>query len=172
MELNKKELFTKMQEVGQRIGSNAVKDFLDSYDIELNGVELGFYIKDNSKVKWKAKSNFIKLFESELQRLMTKRIIDIEMLGFLTTLSLYLNFEDNSLINKDGSYINQKDIIDITNWSKSKVNKFIKLAIENELIFEQKQEEDKRKSKYFLNPKLFYKGSKIDRETKEHFDKK
>jgi DNA-binding MarR family transcriptional regulator len=93
------------------------------------------------------------------------------MIGFLTTMSLYLNFEDNSLINKDGSYITQKDIITITNWSKSKVNKFVRIAIENELIFEQKQEEDKRKSKYFLNPNLFYKGSKIDKETKEYFDK-
>jgi DNA-binding MarR family transcriptional regulator len=169
--INKKELMSKMQEVGQKIGSNAVRDYLDSYDIEINGMELGFYVKDNSKVKWKSNSHFIKLFEMELLRLMTKRIIDIEMLGFLTTLSLYLNYEDNSLINKDGSYINQKDIINITNWSKSKVNKFIKLAIENELLFEQKQEEDKRKSKYFLNPKLFYKGSKIERETKEQFGK-
>lgn len=171
MNIDKKDLLSKMQEVGQRIGSNAVKDYLDSYDIELNGVELGFYIKDNSKVKWKSKSKFIKLYEMELYRLMTKRTIDIEMIGFLTTMSLYLNFEDNSLINKDGSYITQKDIITITNWSKSKVNKFVRIAIENELIFEQKQEEDKRKSKYFLNPNLFYKGSKIDKETKEYFNK-
>jgi hypothetical protein len=170
--INKKEIMSKMQEVGQKIGSNAVKDFLDSNDIEINGLELGFYVKDNSKVKWKPKSHFIKLFEMELFRLMTKRIIDIEMLGFLTTLSLYLNFEDNSLINKDGTYINQKDIISITNWSKSKVNKFIKLAIENELLFDQKQDEDKRKSKYFLNPNLFYKGQKIDPDTKKHFDNK
>lgn len=171
MNIDKKDLLSKMQEVGQRIGSNAVKDYLDSYDIELDGVELGFYIKDNSKVKWKSKSKFIKLYEMELYRLMTKRTIDIEMIGFLTTMSLYLNFEDNSLINKDGSYITQKDIITITNWSKSKVNKFVRIAIENELIFEQKQEEDKRKSKYFLNPNLFYKGSKIDKETKEYFNK-
>lgn len=171
MTINKKEIMSKMQEVGLRTSTNAVMDFLESHDIELNGVELGFYVKDNSKVRWKSNSHFIKLFERELYRLMTKRIIDIEMIGFLTTLSLYLNFEDNSLVNKDGTYINQKDIIDITGWSKSKVNKFIKLAMENELIFEQKQEEDKRKSKYFLNPNLFYKGSKIDPDTKKQFDK-
>jgi DNA-binding MarR family transcriptional regulator len=171
MNINKKELFNQMQEVGQKIGSNAVKDFLDSHDIELNGVELGFYVKDNSKVKWKSKSNFIKLFEMELRKLMNKRIIDVEMIGFLTTLSLYTNFEDNSLVNENGLYLTQKDIIEITNWSKGRVNKYMKIAIENELIFEQKQEEDKRKCKYYLNPKLFYKGSKIDRETKELFDK-
>jgi DNA-binding MarR family transcriptional regulator len=172
MTINKKEIMSQMQEVGQRIGTNAIKDFLESHDIEIDGVQLGFIVKDNSKVKWKSSSHFIKLFERELQRLMTKRIIDIEMLGFLTTLSLYLNFEDNSLVNKDGSYINQKDIINITNWSKSKVNKFIKVAIENELLFEKKQDEDKRKSKYFLNPKLFYKGQKIDKDIKEQFNNK
>jgi hypothetical protein len=150
----------------QNIGNKAIYDFLESQGLEAHAQ---MYVKDISKVKWKSKSHFIKLYKQELQRLMTKKVIDIEMLGFLTVLSLYLNFEDNSLI-IDDRYLNQKDIIDITAWNKNKVNKYIRIAIENELLYEEKQEGDKRKSKYFLNPNLFFRGQKIDKETKQYYD--
>jgi DNA-binding MarR family transcriptional regulator len=100
---------------------------------------------------------------------MTKKVIDIEMLGFLTLLSLYLDYEDNSLI-KDDRYLNQKDILELTGWSKNKVSKFIKAAIDNKFIYEEKQENDKRKSMYYLNPNLFFRGQKIDKETKQYYD--
>lgn len=170
--VNKKGLLFQMQEVGHRIGTNAVMDFLESHGLEMDGVQLGFYVKDTSKVKWKGSSKFIKLYEMEMERLMNKEIINFEILGFLTWLSKYLNYEDNSLINKDGTYLTQKDIIEITGWHKNKVSKTVKSLIENEILYEKKQEEDKRKSKYFMNPNLFFKGKNIDKDIKEFYDNK
>lgn len=173
MEMNKKELIQQMQEVGHRIGTNAVKDHLDSYGISIEGVELGFYVKDTSKVKWKTNAKFTKLFDSGLNKIMTKNIFTVEMVGLLTILTAYLSYEDNSLINKDGSYLNHNDIMELTGWSKKKVNQILTVLIENELIHTEKQIEDKRKNKYFINPNLFYKGQKIESSVKEFYkDKK
>ena len=157
----------------QNIGAKAVNQFIEDHDLQdqFDNYQMSLQMKDVSKTKWKSKSHFIKLFEQELCRLMTKKVIDIEMLGFLTLLSLYLDYEDNCLVNKDGTYLSQKDIIEVTGWSKNKVNKFLKEAIESELIFEKKQEIDKRKSKYYLNPHLFFKGQMISKETKDHYNK-
>jgi DNA-binding MarR family transcriptional regulator len=159
---NQNELYVYLQ----HIGTQAVKRFADDNGIDL---DIEMYVKDKSKIKWKSKSHFIKLYKQELQRLMTKKVIDIEMLGFLTLLSLYLDYEDNSLI-KDDRYLNQKDILELTGWSKNKVSKFIKAAIDNKFIYEEKQENDKRKSMYYLNPNLFFRGQKIDKETKQYYD--
>lgn len=163
---NQNELFIYIQ----NIGAQAINKFIEDQGLELD-YQMYFQMKDVSKTKWKSKSHFIKVYEQELLKLMSKKVIDIEMLGFLTLLSLYLNFEDNCLINKDGTYLNQKDIIELTGWSKPKVSKFIKEAIDSELIYEKKQEIDKRKSKYYLNPHLFFKGQMISKETKDQYNK-
>lgn len=173
----KRDLMEQIQEVYALSGSNAVRTFLESHDIELDNLE-GIhiskpYIKDNSKVKWKTGTQFIKMFSVELIKLVNKKGVlnDIELLGLATRLSLQVDFEDNSLINKDGSYITQKDIMDITGWGKKKVAQSLKQLIDNEIIYIDKQEEDQRKNRYYMNPNIFYKGSNIDKEVKQRYDK-
>ena len=166
---SKKELIDKVQELGHTEAVNTVKDFLDNQGIDLDGIELRFIVKDVSKVKWKPKSEFVKIFIKELEK-MDRNIITFEMLGFLTFLTPYVNYEDNTLINKDGSYMNQNDIIELTGLSRKKVNHILKVLIENKVIYTMKQTEDKRKSKYLVNPKIFYKGQKIDSNLKEYID--
>ena len=170
--LNKNDLISHMQEVGQKIGVNAVKDYLDSNDIEIDDISLRFFVTDTSKVKWKPNSKFVKLFISEMEKLMKNKTITVEMLGFLTLLTPYLNYEDSCLINKDETPMSQNDIIKLTGWGRNKVNQTIKALIELEVIYEQKQEADKRRSKYYLNPNLFFKGQKIDKEVKKYYDDK
>jgi hypothetical protein len=166
---SKKDIINKVQELGHNEAVNTVKDFLDNQGIDLDGLELRFIVKDVSKVKWKPKSEFVKIFIKELEKLDNK-VITFEMLGILTFLTPYINYEDNTLINKDGSYMNQNDIINLSGLSRKKVNHILNVLIENEIIFAMKQTEDKRKSKYLVNPKIFYKGQKIDRNLKEYFD--
>lgn len=170
--LNKNDLISHMQEVGQKIGANAVKDYLDSNDIEIDDISLRFFVTDTSKVKWKPNSKFVKLFISEMEKLMKNKTITVEMLGFLTLLTPYLNYEDSCLINKDETPMSQNDIIKLTGWGRNKVSQTIKALIELEVIYEQKQENDKRRSKYYLNPNLFFKGQKIDKEVKKYYDDK
>lgn len=170
--MNRKDMLVILQEAGHKLGTSGVKDLLDSYDMEMDDIELGFYVKDHSKVKWKSKSRFVKIFVTEVEKLMNDEIITVETLGFLTLLASYLNYEESSLVNKDGSYLEQSDIVKLTKWSRKKVSNTINLLIELEIMYVQKREDDKRKSVYFINPNLFHKGQKIDKETKEYYDNK
>jgi hypothetical protein len=170
--INKKELMEKIQRVGHTIGTNAVNDFLESHDIEVDGIQLGFYVKDTSKINWKPKSKFVKIYGSELTRTMVNKNIDIEMIGFITVLTPYLNYEDNSLVKPDGTYLNQNDIIDLTGWNRKKVNQTIKILVDNEILFTELNENDKRNKKYYVDPNLFFRGQKIDKEVKQFFEDK
>ncbi|PKR82881.1 hypothetical protein [Heyndrickxia camelliae] len=170
--MNKKELIEQMRKVGQTIGVNAVQDFLESHDLEMDDIELSFQVKDKSKVNWKPKSKFVKVFDTELNKTMENKKIDIEMIGFLTVLSSYLNYEDNCLIKSDGTYLNQNDIVQLTGWNRKKVNQTIKTLIENEILYTEQNENDKRNKKYYIDPSLFFRGQKITKEVKEFFNSK
>jgi hypothetical protein len=171
--VDKRILLQQMQEVGQKIGSNAVKDYMESWDIEEDDIQLSFYVKDTSKVRWKSKSQFIKIFNVELKRLVTKgKLGDIELLGLATRLSLQVNYEDNCILNDNGSYMTQKDIQVMAGWSKRKVTLALNDLIENQIIYIQKQEEDQRKNKYFMNPNIFYKGANIDKNVIEFYEQR
>jgi hypothetical protein len=168
--LNKKEQLERIREVFLRIGTNAVIDFIESNDIQINEIELHAIVNDNSKVNWKSRSRFAKIFISELKKVMKNKKITIEMLGFLTYLIPYLDFENNVLLNEDGTYMTQNDIVKLTGWNRNKVNNTLKVLFENEIIYTKKQETDKRKLKYFINPNLFYKGRKIDKSVKDFYE--
>lgn len=170
--MNKREQLKQIQEVFLTIGTNAVKDHLEANDIKIDEIELNAFVRDTSKVKWKSKSRFAKVYITELKKVMKNEEITIEMLGFITFLIPYLDFENNVLIKKDGTYITQNDIIGLTGWNRSKVNRTLKVLIDNEIMYTKKQENDKRKLKYFINPNLFYKGQKIDKEIKEFYEQK
>ena len=94
------------------------------------------------------------------------------MLGFLTLLTPFLDYENNCLINKDSTYMSQNVIIKLTGWGRKKVTNTISTLVSQEIMYEMKQDIDKRKSKYYINPKLFFKGQKIDKEVKDYFDNK
>lgn len=168
---SKKDIMQKMKEIGLQKGSAEANKFLLDNGIDIENVELNFTVRDTSKVLWKPKSEFVKIYTKELKK-MDNNTITIEMLGFLTLLAPYLNYEDNSLINEDDTYMTQNDIINLTGWSRKKVNQTLKVLIDNEIIYTMKQKDDQRKSKYFINPNVFFKGQKIDRDVKEYFEPK
>jgi hypothetical protein len=173
---NKKEFLNQLKEIYNHLGTRGVKDHLEANDIDpevLNGMQFSPVLRDVSKVQWKPKTEFIKLYHVEMNKKVTKGTLnDIELLGLTTRLSLFVDYEDNYLINKDGTYLTHKDIMNITGWGKKKVTQALKQLIENDIIFEEKQEEDKRKNKYYMNPNLFYKGSTIYKEKKLQHDNK
>lgn len=169
--LNKNDLMLNMQEVGHTSAKRSVMDYLESHGIDVDDISFKFLVNDTSKVKWKSNSKFVKLFIAELEKLMSKKVITVEMLGFVTLLTPYLSYENNCLMNKDNSIMNQNDIIKLSGWGRNKVSQTIKVLIELEIMHEEKQQEDKRKSKYYLNPHLFYKGQKIDKEVNEFYKK-
>lgn len=142
---------------------HGIKDF--------TGIQFNPNIKDVSQQVWKDGYKFIKLYKSEINKFMkNKELFTVELLGFITILSNYIGYEDNFLYNSKQEYLTQGDLIKITGWSRRKISNTINLLIDNEIIFQFPHEKDKRKHKYFINPKLVYQGRLIDHETKSLFD--
>lgn len=160
-----------LQEHVQAEAMQTVIDTLESMGIEPSTLGLSFYIKDKSKVKWKTKTHFIKVFVSELQRLHHNKILNFEQLGFLTVLSTYMHYQDPYLRTREGSYLTQKDIIDMSGWGKKKVIGLLNELKNKKVLLSTSQPNDKRKKRYFIDPNLFYIGNEIDQRIKEHYSK-
>ena len=172
--MKKEELIQYFRENGT---AHIAKMFFDTAEAngidvsELENIELNLYIKDKSKVKWKQNSNFVKLFTTELERMVRNKMLNMQKLGFITMLTPYLDYQDNSLKNKNGEYLTQEDIMKITGLKRRAVINMLNDLKKHEIIFDRPQENDKRKKKYYLNPNLFYKGKEIDVKIKEYFNR-
>lgn len=73
-------------------------------DIGYSKFEIETQIKDTSKVKWNKNEHFIKLFKNEILNL--KDSLSNSELSFLYSLSNYLSFEENLIIDSDGQLMN------------------------------------------------------------------
>ncbi|WEG18535.1 helix-turn-helix domain-containing protein [Alkalihalophilus pseudofirmus] len=167
-----KSILTAIQMHTQEEAAKSVIDTLDSMGVNTENLGVSLYIQDKSKVKWKTKTHFVKIFSGELKRLRRNNIIDYESLGLLTELSAYMDFQGCYLRNDDGSYMSQKDIINLTGWARSKVSNVLTDLIKKELLLFTTQKEDKRKKRYFLNPNLFYIGNEIHKDIKNYYTHK
>lgn len=166
------EVLNRVRESQQEHVTKALIDTLESmgYDAENLGVSL--YIKDNSKVKWKPKSHFIKLYPMELKKVKNKTDLTMEELGVVTLLSTYASFEDCFIRNDDGSFMSQQDMIDVMGFKRTKAHNILKRLQEFDVLLKGRQPDNKRKNRYFINPNLFYVGSEINLKVKEYYDKK
>jgi DNA-binding MarR family transcriptional regulator len=168
--INEKEL----KEIGLTTATTMLNDHLESLGHEkgiatLEGYELSFNIKNKNKVAWKARSEFTKLFHNELESLIKAKKLNMQKIGFITMLTKYIAYEDCYLINKEGDYLSQKEIIEITGESKPTVIKILRQLIKDNIIIAKKQEKDKRLNKYCINPNLLFKGKNIDIKLKEKY---
>jgi DNA-binding MarR family transcriptional regulator len=170
---NKQELMGTLRKIIQFAGQNALVDHLTDNELQLlTDFDWNIFVKDNSKVEWRSKSKFVKLFDVQMYNLFNKKILNVDDIGFLTVLSTFINYEDNSLRNKDKkhTYMAQSDIMNIMHWDRKRTYQRINKLIKNKIIHKKKQDEDKRKYKYYINPNLIYRGKKIDKDIKEYYD--
>jgi Fic family protein len=163
-----------IREIYDTVGKRAVMDYLESIDHEdeLYEIEIWGYVKDTSKVQWKSsRTKFTKMYDDEVKRLIANGKMDYQKLGFLCHLMMYASFEGNVLMidEKNNTYMTQKDMIDVTGISESTIKRYIKELIKEEILYEKKHPEDQRKRIYFINPNIFYKGKKINKNTKEYY---
>jgi DNA-binding MarR family transcriptional regulator len=166
---NRQEVIERIREIGLSEGSHGISKYVDENGIDITNLSMGFYVQDTSKVNWKPNSHFIKLFSSGLSEVM-KKDFTIEMFGLLMLLASYLDYQNNYLVNKDGEYLTQKDIMKIAKWGKTKTVNMISQLVENDMLIKMPQENDNRKSKFFMNPNLFYRGKQIDKDIKAYYD--
>ncbi|AKO91942.1 hypothetical protein BEH_07410 [Priestia filamentosa] len=170
---SRQEFLQELQEVGQIIVNNAIKDHMEAHDYKETGYDISIKINDHNQVPWKRNALFSKVFVKELENKMKKRELTLEQVGLLTCLSARLDIKDNESVlrNSDGSYMSQQDISEYVGWSRNKTHETIKLLVQSKMLFTKPQEENKRKKKYYLNPKVFYSGTFINTYFKDEIEK-
>ena len=88
--------------------------------------------------------------------------LDVSEKAFLLSISPYVGYGDCCIKKGDGTSLNVKDIMDASNMSRSRVYEIIASLIDKNVLY-------KDKRGYFVNPWLFYRGSKINGELKDMF---
>ena len=144
-----------------------LKEMHEAYDLPkeiLDTIHATLYIKSNNTQSWKGgNTKFVKIFETECKLLLKHKRIDFRELGFLTFLAItFTNFEDNTLRSSDGTSCTQKDIIAESGMSRSVISSMIRDLVKKRLLFERKSHAVPTGKSYFLNPMLFYRGSKME----------
>jgi hypothetical protein len=130
----------------------------------LNNFNITTYIKDATKIKWKSsrgkRNEFIKLFMNEIER--AKGLYDLtrsEVL-FLLSLSSYLSWEENLLVDNEGIPLNQKRLCKELDTDRKTVSKNMKSLEQKKCLI---RIWDGRDVYYLVNPHLMFKGEKINR---------
>jgi hypothetical protein len=138
----------------------------------IDNVQFSMLVNDNNLSSWKSKSHFTKMFHNEVLKAVKKGLLNIEELGFVTLLATYMDYQDNMLKHKNGEYISQKDMVQLTGYSKRKVINMLNKLKTNQIIYDHEDVNDKRKKMYSLDPNLFFKGKEIDVELKKIYNSK
>jgi DNA-binding MarR family transcriptional regulator len=127
-------------------------------------------VDDPTISTWNLRKKFFKVFDVELKDAFKRGKLSLEDIGFLTLLSTYIEFDDN-MLRRNNTYLSQKDISNILGWSRDKTRKVLDHLLKNKMVRRTKQLEDKRKYKYYINPKLIYRGRIIETSIKNRYSK-
>jgi Holliday junction resolvase-like predicted endonuclease len=149
--------------------SSMITNLLDKIGVEMkvykyiNG-KLTININKNNNTRLK----FIKRLGLRMKQYFHDGTINVEDMGLLMLLCTFINFEDNSLMINNQEYLSQKEIINITGWSRDKARKVMKKLMDSKIIQGNHQKDDKRKMQYYINPEFFteYSRSLIDKVNK------
>jgi len=166
---SRNELIKELKEIVSITSNNTLSDHLEAADEQIDNIQMSVTVKDTSKTGWKGKHKFVKSFDIELKKLITSKKLTYEEYGFFSVLSLYLDYEDNYIMLNDETYLTQKDMIKLTEFSRRKISQMLNKFISLDLIIEEKQIKDKRLKRYYINPNYFFRGKMIDRDRKEQF---
>lgn len=99
--------------------------------------------------------NFVMCHLDELK--LISEALDMYEKGMLMTVMPYVGYEDCCIKKGDGTPLNVNDFTKLTGLSKSKVYKIVASLIEKNILY-------KDKKGYFVNPWLFYKGTKLNKD--------
>lgn len=132
-----------------------VDDFVDTMNEFYPGCG-GYFVPCNTQLQpWKQNSNFVKYFYNEIDSCnLTKNEKE-----FLLTLGGYLAWGRNILINKNGTPMTQKDMIDVFDISKSTVMRNMERLEKKNCVFPVRNGKNKY---YIVNPNLMFFGNKIN----------
>lgn len=137
---------------------------LDNFGIKV-------FVDDNSKKRWKSGVSepnvFVKLFFNEIEYVKNKYNLTGTECGFLYSLSSYLLWEYNLLVDKDGLPLNQKRLMDKLGYKKTAISGLIKSLEEKKCLI---RIWDKKDTYFIINPYLMWFGEKINKEIPKLFE--
>lgn len=153
----------------QKLICEKMKELKQTYN--LDNYSITTYIRDDLKKPWKQsraeENEFIKIFNIEIKHAKTLYDLTKSEIMFLYSLSDFLLWEDNLLVDEDGLPLNQKGLIKALEVDRKTVYRNIKSLEEKKCLI---RIWDGRNTYYLLNPYLIFKGQKINKTIPQLFD--
>jgi DNA-binding MarR family transcriptional regulator len=137
----------------------------------LDNFNITTYITDNLKKPWKhgrgENNKFIKIFYNEIEEV--KELYDLKRseVLFLYSLTPYLLWEENLLVDKEGIPLNQKRLCSELELDRKTIYKNVKSLEQKKCLI---RIWDGRDVYYLVNPSLMFKGEKIHRSIPKLFE--
>jgi hypothetical protein len=143
--------------------SQEIRTHLCEYIGELikdnDSVNINFSVKDKEDVDWKSRAHFTKIFDDEIKYCKEKYELSRNDIAFLKSLSEFLFWETNVLVDTNNKPLNQKMLADLLEVSPKTVQRNMKILESKKCIFSIPYGNE---TFYVVNPFLLYKGSKIN----------
>lgn len=122
-------------------------------------VNTSLFIKDLQLKHWKPKEHFTKVFNDEIQHAKEEYGLTRSEVLFLYSLSPYLLWENNLLVDDEDNPLNQKELAKLLDVNPKTVQRNMK-ELENKMcVFSIPYERD---TFYLVNPNLMYAGQQIN----------
>lgn len=128
----------------------------------LKNYGISTFVKDLTKIKWKqnraTKNEFTKIFHNEISSAIELYGLTKSEVLFLYSLSSYLLWEENLLVDAEGKPLNQKRLCEELELGRKAVSQYI-ISLEKKKCLIRIWHE--RNTYFLINPFLMFKGKKI-----------
>lgn len=126
---------------------------------EYENIGLTLFTCDNSNKTWKPKEHFTKIFNSEINKAKELYGIKRHEVLFLYSLSDFLEWELNILVDDERNPMNQKMLAEKLDLDRKTIKRNMDALEEKLCVYSISYEGEKY---YLINPNLMYAGSKIN----------
>lgn len=153
----------------QKLINNQMRQLREEHNLDTYNITT--YIKDNTLINWKhsrgAKNEFIKVFVNEIESLRELQSLKRSEVLFLYSLSPYLSWCENLLVDKDGYPLNQKQLCKELDLNRKTIYNNIKSLEQHKCLI---RIWDGRDVYIMVNPYLMFKGDKINKAIPKLFE--
>lgn len=143
-----------------------IQDLINNFiknDIKTNTdykfFNINFYVKDTRKVHWKPKEHFTKIFNNEIENAKELYGLTRHEVLFLYSLSPYLLWEVNLLVDEKENPLNQVMLAKRLDLNIKTIQRYMKNLVEKKIIYEIHYGKE---IYYLVNPFLMYCGKNIN----------
>ena len=153
--------------------NNIIRDKLLEIKNENNLDNFGIkvFVDDTSKKKWKSGTSdpnvFVKIFFNEIDYVKDTYKLTMTECGFLYSLSSYLLWEYNLLVDKEGLPLNQKRLMELMGYKPRTMSGMIKSLEEKKCLI---RIWDGKETYFIINPYLMWFGERINKEIPNLFE--